>query len=162
MKMKLISPKNGWAFMVAALLSVAFLSTKEVVPNVKGTWVLQSSKHGDSGKFVDVPKEVSKKKIVTASHFTWYEYDKTGNLIALGGGTYRLEGNTYTEEIEYFYPAGSSLLGMSIPFNCKMEGNNKWIHSGFLQEREIDSSTGFYVVTKTEKLEEIWVRDQSK
>ena len=124
---------------------------------LQGTWMLISEKHGETGEMMMLQNGHTKKKLITGQHFSWVEYDKDGKLIALGGGTYHLTGSTYTENIEYSYPSGSSLLGASIPFECKIDGDN-WLHSGYLQEREINGETGEYVVTNTEKLSEVWKR----
>jgi hypothetical protein len=44
-----------------------------------------------------------------------------------GGGTYALEGDTYTEHIEFF--AGPNYVGMSLPWKIKWEGD-EWIQTG--------------------------------
>lgn len=159
--MKMKSTAWIWGVLIGLYLafSAFFVPQKEVAPDISGTWILKASKKGDAAQFTDQPKGIKKKKIIVGNHFSWYEYDTNGKLIALGGGTYKLDGNTYTEKIEYFYPAGSSLLGTSIPFTCTMETKNKWIHSGYIQEKEIDSTTGQYVVTNNEKLEEVWEKE---
>ena len=124
---------------------------------LQGTWELVSEKHGD-GASMNAPQYGHfKKKMIAGKHYSWAEYNKEGTLLSMGGGTYTLVGNTYTENIEYFYPSGSGLLGATIPFECKVE-EDSWHHAGFIQVREIDGETGEYVVTETEKLSEVWKR----
>lgn len=139
-------------------LIFGFTSIKKVEPEgvrLKGTWMMVSAKHGDDDT-AKPNKGVLKKKYLTGTHFSWVEYNAKGELISLGGGTYTLEeGDKYVEVIEYFYPKGSRLLGVSIPFDCKLEGK-KWTHTGIIQHREIDGETGEYEVVDSERLEEVW------
>ncbi|MGB0522156.1 MAG: hypothetical protein ACPGJS_04310 [Flammeovirgaceae bacterium] len=143
-------------------LILGFTNKTGEAPNgikLKGTWVMVSEKHGDE------PAEKSKKgmgivkkKFLTGTHFSWVEYNEAGEMMSLGGGSYTLEeDNKYVEVIEYFYPKGSGLLGVSIPFKCKLEGK-KWTHTGIIQHREIDGETGEYEVVNSERLEEVWER----
>lgn len=140
------------------ILALGFRTSPQVAElDLQGTWQLSLEKIGENGDLVVPVSGNTKKKLITGKHFTWFEYDRDGKLVGLGGGTYTIKGNTYVETIEYYYPKGSSLLGASIPFDCHIQ-DGKWHHSGFIQYREIDGETGEYKVTNTEKLSEIWVR----
>ena len=44
-----------------------------------------------------------------------------------GGGTYTLEGDTYTERIEFFY--APNYVGLSLPWKIRWEGD-EWIQTG--------------------------------
>lgn len=143
-------------------LILGFTTDKHTAPEgegirLKGTWIMVSEKHGDDPASKP-EKGTTKKKYLTGTHFSWVEYDSKGEVTSLGGGSYTLEGdNKYVEVIEYFYPKGSELLGISIPFTCKLEGKT-WTHTGIIQHREIDGETGEYEVVESEKLEEVWER----
>ena len=155
MKMKKIL-----ALPILFCLIVGFSSDKNIKPDgirLKGTWVLVSEQHG-SDPAKKPQNGVVKKKYLTGTHFSWVEYNSKGELISLGGGSYTLEGDDkYVEVIEYFYPKGSSLLGESIPFNCKLDGK-KWTHTGIIQYRDINGETGEFEVVDSERLQEVWER----
>jgi hypothetical protein len=84
-------------------------------------------------------------KILNATHFVWVTHERsTGMAIALGGGTYEFDGNTYVERLEF----GSEglpleLLGHDQVFRAEIVGD-LWYHEGTL-------SNGFEV-------REIWRR----
>lgn len=125
--------------------------------NVQGTWILMMESIGESNDLIPPQRGYIKKKIITGKHFSWAEYTKNGDLVTMGGGTYDISGNKYTENIEYCYPKGNIPLGVSISFTHKFDGE-MWLHSGYLQIRELDGETGEYVVTDTEKISEVWKR----
>ncbi len=124
--------------------------------DIQGTWLLVMEQHGEA-QMRPPQRGHIKKKLITGNHFSWSEYTEDGELLAMGGGTYTLNAGIYTEDIEYCFPKGSNLLGVSIPFTHKFD-DGLWLHSGFLQEREIDGETGEYVVRETYKLSEVWKR----
>lgn len=124
--------------------------------SLKGTWIMVSEKHGDAA-IMEPEKGTVKRKYLTDTHFSWVEYNDKGDVIRLAGGSYTLQNNQYKEVIEYVYPKGSDLLGASIPFTCKLNGN-KWTHIGMIQYQDIDEETGQYAVTSSDRLEEVWER----
>jgi len=142
---------------IVLCLLLGFTINKHIAPesnSLKGTWVMTSEKHGNDP--VAKPKDgIIKRKYLTETHFSWVEYDVKGHVIQLGGGSYTLHNNQYSEVIEYFYPKGSGLLGASIPFKCELDGK-KWTHKGVIQYREIDGETGEYAIVNSEPLEEVW------
>ena len=123
--------------------------------DIQGTWLLMMEKHGENAQMHPPQRGHVKKKLITGNHFSWVEYTEDGQLLAMAGGTYKLNGGVYTEDIEYCFPKGSNLLGVSIPFSYKFD-DGLWLHSGFLQERQIDGETGEYVVRETYKISEVW------
>ena len=67
-----------------------------------GTWQLVSAKYGEAKDFSDYPKERRRLKMITATHFTWVDYDTTTKKIgSSAGGTYVLKDGAYTETIEF-------------------------------------------------------------
>jgi hypothetical protein len=68
-------------------------------------------------------------KIMTGSHFQWIAMNtETGVLSGTGGGTYTLENDIYTEQIEFFSKDGSR-VGASLLFNAEVS-ETEWKHSG--------------------------------
>ena len=125
-----------------------------------GRWRMIERKFEPDTAFVAIPDSVIYHKVITNSSFVWYYYNEYGaNLIATAGGVYKLEGESYVEDIQFFYPPGSQILGATIPFRCQLlEGGNKWVHSGYIQQKEYDAQVGDYVVLSERRLEEVWVR----
>ncbi|HEV2207858.1 MAG TPA: hypothetical protein VG167_03735 [Verrucomicrobiae bacterium] len=110
-----------------------------------GTWQLVSTRYGDAKKFSDVSNQAPHIKMLTADHFIWVIYDSETKLISRSmGGSYRLQGGSYTETVEFFLPAGMKIyLGKEQVFAIRVEGD-KLFQSGKL-------SDGM-------KIEEIWQR----
>ena len=82
-------------------------------------------------------------KILTDTHFAFGQQVDDSDEVTAGGGRYTLEGNTYTEIIEYHT---SVPVGIRIPFECRIEGDT-WYHTGYI-------GSGQYQL----KLEEVWRR----
>ena len=68
-----------------------------------GTWQLASFKYGtNSPKFIDFPTSHRRIKLITETHFTWSQFaTNNGKILTMGGGSYSLTGNTYTESIDF-------------------------------------------------------------
>lgn len=122
-------------------------------------WQLVSGKyHGQTG-----PAGWRQIKIITKSHFAFLGEEDRGvkemktvadslqafRTMNSGGGTYTLQGNTYTEKLEYF--ADPVYVGLSIPFTCKAERDQ------FIQTGSIPILEGGRKVREM-KLEEVWRR----
>lgn len=96
-------------------------------------------------------------KHITPTHFTWLKYAKsTDELEGIGGGTYSYSDNTYTEDIAFFLPAGSSELGQAIPFDVEIDPKGFWHHNGYAKRFEFDVDNGEMVVVDSVQIEEIW------
>src|SRR6266566_7925960 len=89
------------AFVLAAAV-VAQQEPPKAGASHLGTWQLISTKYGDAKDFSDFPKEQRRVKLITATHFTWVQYDAGSKKVdSMAGGPYKLEGNSYTETIEF-------------------------------------------------------------
>ncbi len=111
-----------------------------------GTWQLVSYKYGDQGTWTAPPAGQRRLKFVTPTHFIWTAYDtSSGNVETTAGGTYTLNGSSYTEFIEFAGEGMTDYLHKKQPFTLKVEGN-KWTQSGQLSDGT--------------KIEEIWERAQ--
>ena len=97
-------------------------------------------------------------KHVNNTHFIWSEYDrKSDQLLGTGGGTYTLEGNIYTEDIQFYFPSGSNELGQAIPFRAEME-DGIWHHTGYAKLFEFDPETAEVVFVDSAIIDELWER----
>jgi hypothetical protein len=72
-------------------------------------------------------------KILSETHWAFVEQNAEGNAIPTsgGGGTYTVDGTTYTERVEYH--GARDYIGQSIPFDCNVEGDF-WYQSGTLPD----------------------------
>ena len=111
---------------------------------LEGTWELVSYKYVEGAPFKDVAKDQRVIKLMTGNHFVWVSYDvRKKKPTSIGGGRYSLEGDTYTEELDFADKRAESLVGKRQSFQAKIEGDI-WRHSAAL-------SNGL-------KIEEIWRR----
>ena len=123
-----------------------------------GTWKLVSYvDHQEGGtSWGKYGNNVIYEKYITPTHFTWVRYEKDNdNLVGIGGGTYTFDGKTYTEDIKFFLPPGSSQLGQAIPFEVAFE-DGLWEHVGFSKVLEFDADKGEMTVVDSLKIEEKW------
>jgi hypothetical protein len=82
-----------------------------------GTWELVSGQ--------PLPKGARDIKIISGGHFIFVAYDtETGKPLYTGGGTYILNGGSYTEHIDFASDQISAgLVGKDQPFTVKMDGD---------------------------------------
>jgi hypothetical protein len=106
---------------------------------LQGAWELISQKIDGKDKAFSGRRI----RLITASHFAWVKQDTkmVKELLAkgtphdsavafhdvAGAGTYKINGDTYTETTEFFYDPQN--LGTSIDWKIKLEGN-LWYSSG--------------------------------
>jgi hypothetical protein len=100
-----------------------------------GTWRLVSTKYGDAKEFSDVSNQEPHIKMLTADRFVWVIYDSKIKLISRSmGGSYRLQGSSYTETVEFFLPQGMKVyLGKEQVFTIRVEGD-RLFQSGKLSD----------------------------
>jgi hypothetical protein len=60
-------------------------------------------------------------KILTPTHFAFGQQSEDGTEVYAGGGRYTFAGNTYIEFVEYH--SSASLVGRTIPFESRREGD---------------------------------------
>jgi hypothetical protein len=131
------------ALMIATGLQ-AQEGTKKSSGSHLGTWELASFKYGTNQPgFTDFPKTEHRIKLITETHYTWVEYDDaTKKVTGSAGGTYSLDGNTYTESKDFGLNM-DPYLGKKHVYSIRVEGD-KFFLSGSL-------SDGL-------KIEEVWRR----
>ena len=130
------------------------------IESLEGSWRRVSVKNQETGEWVNTEPNVIYEKYISPTHFCWVNYNtQQDTLLGTGGGTYvyDTESSTYVEDIRFFLPAGSQLLGQAIPFDVKFEDGN-WHHTGYAKVFEFDPETGNNVVTDSSIIEEIWER----
>ena len=109
---------------------------------LEGAWELVEAKNVPADPDFSLTK-THQIKILTKTHFAFMSQDRlpaktkptaaeltaAAKSFSAGGGTYKLEGDAYTEHIEFF--AVPKFVGASITFKIKWEGD-EWIQSGTL------------------------------
>src|SRR5881227_599267 len=82
-----------------------------------GTWELVSGQQ--------LPKGARDIKIISGGHFIFVAYDtEKGKPLYTGGGTYVLNGSSYSEHMEFASDEiAAGLIGKDQPFTVKVEGN---------------------------------------
>jgi hypothetical protein len=108
--------------------------------SLEGTWELVAARNVPADPNFSLAK-TRQIKIITKTHFAFLSQDRlpakptAAQLAAAaksfnaGGGTYKLEGDAYTEHIEFFVVP--KFVGASITFKVKWEGD-EWIQTGTL------------------------------
>jgi hypothetical protein len=97
-------------FSVSMLLSCASKEAKKQdTVEIKGTWKLISATTVTAGKstFNDFTKDSEMIKIINDGHFAFLKHDlklnkKGKNNFDAGGGKYKLEGDQYTESLDFY------------------------------------------------------------
>jgi len=124
---------------IAVVLCLTLLGCDSGKQNrVEGAWELVTVKETSPDTTIDYSKTGLRQiKIITKTHFAFLN-QKTGDekftgegtdeqllkrakTFYAGGGTYSLDGDSYTEHIEFF--SNPNFVGMSIPFKIKIEGD---------------------------------------
>ena len=84
---------------------------------LEGAWELVSGQQ--------LPKGTRDIKIISGGHFVFVAYDtETGKPPYTGGGTYVLNGRSYTKHIDFASDLISAgLVGKDQPFSVKVDGN---------------------------------------
>ena len=84
---------------------------------IMGVWALVD-------KVTDVPTAGSRLKFILDGHWTLTQNDSTTGLVAFHhGGSYTLEGKTYTEHVEYANSNTASYIKSTAKFNIQIQDN---------------------------------------
>jgi hypothetical protein len=144
---------------IAFLFVVAQSAHAQATCRLEGVWQLVSGK-ADGQPYAASARSI---KIITKGHFAVLGDEARGvkelktaadsvqafRTMTAGGGTYKLQGTTYTETLDYF--GDPAYTGRSVSFTCRTEGDR------FFQ-------TGSYPVfengkkVRDIKLDEVWRR----
>ena len=122
---------------------------------ILGAWELVSYREIGDSVYSEFPEFIKYWKLVTPTHFLWVYYNSDADeVVAEGGGTYTLTGNSYTEFFEYIHPPGSPLVGKSMQFDYSKK-DGKWVHKGIKEFVQKDSQTGEDMTTNI-TVDEVW------
>jgi hypothetical protein len=104
--------------LVAVFLALSQTNASEAKKSqLDGTWELVSGQ--------PLPKGARDIKIISGGHFIFVAYDtEKGKPLYTGGGTYILNGSSYTEHIDFASDQISAgLVGKDQPFTVKVNGD---------------------------------------
>ena len=144
---------------VAFLVLVAQSAYAQTACRLEGVWQLVSGKANGQA----YPASTRSIKIITKGHFAVLSEETRGvkelktaadslqafRTMGAGGGTYRLQGTTYTETLDYF--ADPAYAGRSVSFTCRTEGD-RFFQTGSFPVFENGTKV------RDIKLEEVWRR----
>jgi hypothetical protein len=108
----------------AIVLAAVFLALSQTngshakKSQLDGTWELGSGQ--------PLPKGARDIKIISGGHFIFVAYDTDrGKPLYTGGGTYSLNGSSYTEHVDFASDeiSGVGLVGKDQPFTVKVDGD---------------------------------------
>src|SRR5262249_23487373 len=96
-------------------------SAEKATNPIIGTWRLVSGEMGGQ----DSLGNTTQFKMISAKHFMFISFDKTKmKTTGAGAGSYTLNGNTYTEHVDFIdVNGGESLVGTDVAFTVKVEGD---------------------------------------
>jgi hypothetical protein len=108
---------------ISAVLVAVGNRTEESAPEaikIIGSWKLVKARYGD-GKMEEMKDGETAVKIFSATRWAAAFYNNSKKTYdGAGGGTYKLEGDKYTETIEYFSWDNAS-AGQTVVFTMKIE-----------------------------------------
>lgn len=101
--------KNLFLFIVLAIVGISCQEKPNNPMSVEGTWQLFSATLVEKGDttVTDFSKDLRMIKIINKTHFSFLNHDlkqgkdSTNAVFSAGGGHYTLDGNTYTEYLEF-------------------------------------------------------------
>ena len=91
---------------------------------LEGAWKQVEQKNGDAQEYQKFPEGMEMINLVTGGRFIWTVVSQ-GRVVAVAGGKYKVDGDKYTESIEYVSGQGvpESFVGSTFDFTCKVDGN---------------------------------------
>ena len=112
----------------------------------EGAWRLVAYKSGNAQDFTRLPKDWEQTKLVIGGRFVW-TLAKEGKVVRAVGGKYTIQGDRYTERVEFVLDDKDKWLhGHDQRFQWKIEGKT-WRHTGTLKGNEGEV-----------KMSEVWER----
>ena len=108
---------NPWREVWKRLKPDAATAASPFAKELTGTWILVK----EAGKTPPAGKDL---KFCVDGHWCDTYADPTNGLVVVHhGGTYTLEGNTYTETVHYANPGTLNLVGQNFKFDMKLQGD---------------------------------------
>ena len=88
-----------------------------------------------------LPKDARDIKIISGGHFIFATYDTVkGELLGTGGGTYILNGSSYTEHVDFGQELSDGIVGKDQHFTVKIDGDT-FVQAGTLSNGKDLSET---------------------
>jgi len=115
----MIKNTNLGVLILLLSFSVSISAQTDSTSPLEGTWKLTKAKWGDDATH-KVPEQTVY-KIYTERHFFFLYYNEQ-ELLGTGGGKYIVEGNTFTETLEYF-SWDSTAIGTSQTYDWTVADN---------------------------------------
>ncbi len=133
-KMKKVAPANS------------LVSAGDAARPLDGAWRLVRALDPRSGQLREIPAGIEMTKLVVGGRFAWV-VAQNGRAIAGAGGTYAVNGDSYSETVSYAVGQNQQgLIGTTTTFTWKLEGG-KWHHKGTLRAGQAK-----------QEIEEMWER----
>lgn len=113
-----------------AMATLALSQWTNANETLAGTWELEYAIYkNEKGEAVGEIKDKStlSRKILSAQHFAFITWDKSGKFTVAASGTYALEAENYSETIDVTSEA--RLMGKTYHFTAAIE-KDVWIHKG--------------------------------
>jgi hypothetical protein len=130
----------GLAIVAASAIGLQGYAQDKAGP-LEGAWELIGATYAPADPTFSLTK-TRQIKILTKTHWAFLSQDRlpaksasdaklheAAKSLSAGAGTYKLDGDSYTEHIEFF--AEPKFVGTSITFKIKWEGD-EWIQTGTL------------------------------
>lgn len=140
MKTKAILILTLFALAISGIACKGQRSSEET--NITGTWRLVYNNPARDSAVKEFPAEFTEIKQITDGHFSWM-LNSEGTVFNGAGGTYRLDGDTYTETIGYGLPHMVRFVGKQAVYKISVKQDTMRI-SGFLND--------------SIRVQEVWVR----
>jgi len=101
--------------------------------HLDGTWELVAGQQ--------LPKGAREIKIISGGHFIFAAYDTgKGELLGTGGGTYVLNGSSYSEHVDFGERISPGVVGKDQQFGIKIDGDT-FVQAGTLSNGKRLSET---------------------
>jgi hypothetical protein len=98
--------------------------------DLHGAWLMSGRTMDGEIQVRDTDTPRKTMKILSGTRFQWIAYNtETKQFMVTGGGTYKTQNGTYTENIEFF-SKDNSRVGLSLEFQFNLKDEN-WHHTGF-------------------------------
>ncbi len=92
----------------------------QLAKDMIGTWVLA----GTPAKVEDPPPPKGPLKFYTGKHWSFTQAEPaTGKVVYHHGGTYTLDGDNYSETIQYANESTAQMIGRTFKFKIKIDGD---------------------------------------
>jgi hypothetical protein len=133
---------------LSVFMVILNLNAQQQPADILGTWKLISYRYGE--RDIQFPNDsvLRSIKLITPTHFTWVHYTTKDQLVrASAGGTYVLDGNNYTERIDFGGSSMQSFFNKEQAYKIKIADGKLYL-SG--------------VMSDDQKIEEIWEKIEPK